>query len=242
MQYRSCINRIDNVGLPKSSVRLSTMAPWLWLRRFLRLFAWYGEMSLYITCSFPRIVAWMGRNSNLNRGVTGHERWGVPYQTGWKVRIVSFRIVLALRLGVLGLCGLVAVERNEFGFTLSVRAIHLNGSFTHHLHSLYTLYFAGTAVEYDDTASKSHTVNDDSEGGGGCFSSKMVTSLNGLISTSQRSPTTVTHESSRWWHTTGFYVIDRRLPRTTGWFFLISIRSYSRWTPQQRGRKLEISC
>ena len=124
-----CINHIENIGLPKSCVQLSTMVG---LGRFLRLFtAWYYDdgslFKLYTARScLGRIT---GRKSN--RQGAGHDRWHAPYSTGWEVWIFS----ASFSFGIvrLSLSGLAAVERNEC--MVSVRVIHFGFLLT-----IWTLY------------------------------------------------------------------------------------------------------
>jgi len=133
----SCINRIEDVGLPKSYVWSSRTVG---LGKFLGLFtAWYYDGGLLYT---TRSCLWRITRRTSNRQRTGHDRWHAPYSTGWEVRIFS----ASFSFGIvrLGLSGPVAVERNEC--TVSVRVIHF-GSFAHHLNSLY---IQQATVEYDD--------------------------------------------------------------------------------------------
>ena len=108
------------------------------LGRFLGLFtAWYhdgGLFKLYTARSCPwRIMGTM----SIRQG-TEHDRWHVPYSTGWEVWMFSTSFSFGIVFGIVrlshGLSGPAAVKCNEC--TMSVRVIHF-GLFAHHLDSLY---------------------------------------------------------------------------------------------------------
>ena len=154
----SCINRIEDVGLPKSYVRSSRTVG---LGKFLGLFtAWYYDGGLLYT---TRSCLWKIMRRTSNRQGAWADWWHAPYSTGWEVRI--FSVSFSFSIVRLSLSGLAGIERNER--TVSVRVIHF-GLFAHHL---YSLYIQQATVEYDDMQECKR------QGKWWLVSSKMATSL-----------------------------------------------------------------